>query len=79
MSSKLKELKTSKREPREKYDKLEETHNELIGSYNLLKEEYTNLKVNHDNLVLSHELLPNGPHDATNNVVKIDIANHVMT
>ena len=40
----------------------------------MLKEEYTNLKVNHDNLVLSHELLPNGPHDATNNTVKIDIA-----
>ena len=43
-------------------------------SYNLLKEEYTNLKINHDNLDLSHELLSNEPHDATNNVVKIDIA-----
>ena len=40
----------------------------------MLKEEYTNLKINHDNLVLSHELLSNEPHDATNNVVKIDIA-----
>ena len=40
----------------------------------MLKEEYTNLKINHDNLVLSHELLFNEPHDATNNVVKIDIA-----
>ena len=74
MSSKLKELKTSKRELREKHNKLEEIHNELTTSYNLLKEEYTNRKVNHDNLVLSHELLPNEPHDATNNVVKIDIA-----
>ena len=74
VSSKLKELKTSKRELREKHDKLKEIHNELTTIYNLLKEEYTNLKVNHDNLVLSHELLPNEPHDATNNVVKIDIA-----
>ena len=74
VSSKLKELKTSKKELREKHDKLEGIHNELITSYNLLKEEYTNLKINHDNLVLSHELLFNEPHDVTNNVVKIDIA-----
>ena len=40
----------------------------------MLKEEYTNIKINHDNLVLSHELLSNESHDATNNVVKIDIA-----
>ena len=74
VSSKLKELKTSKRELREKYDKLEGIHNELTTSYNLLKEESTNLKINHNNLVLSHELLSNESHDATNNVVKIDIA-----
>ena len=74
MSSKLKELKTSKKELREKHDKLEGIHNELTTSYNLLKEEYTNLKINHDNLVLSCELLFNEPHDATNNIVKIDIA-----
>jgi regulator of replication initiation timing len=40
----------------------------------LLKDEYTNLKINQDNNVLSHELLSNEPYDATNNVVKIDIA-----
>ena len=74
MSSKLKDLKSSKKELREKHDKLERIHNELTTSYNLLKEEYTNLKINLDNLVLSHELLSNEPHDATNNVVKIDIA-----
>ena len=73
MSSKLKELKSSK-ELKEKHDKLEGIHNELITSYNMLKEEYTNLKINHDNLVVSHELLSNEPHDATNHVVKIDIA-----
>ena len=73
MSSKLKELKSSK-ELKEKHDKLEGIHNELTTSYNMLKEEYTNLKVNHDNLVVSHELLSNEPHDATNHVVKIDIA-----
>jgi len=74
VSSKLKELKTSKKELREKHDKLEEIHNELTTRYNLLKEEYTTLKINHDNLVLSHEYLSNEPHDATNQVVKIDIA-----
>ena len=73
-NKKLKELKSSKKELKEKHDKLEGIHNELTISYNLLKEEYTNLKVNHDNLVVSHELLSNEPHDATNNVVKIDIA-----
>jgi regulator of replication initiation timing len=40
----------------------------------LLKDEYTILKINHDNLVLSHEFLSNESHDATNNVVKIDIS-----
>ena len=38
------------------------------------KEEYTSLKINHDNLVIAQEFLPNEPHDATNDVVKIDIA-----
>ena len=74
MSSKLKELKSSKKELKEKHDKLEGIHNELITSYNMLKEDYTNLKINHDNLVISHEFLSNEPHDATNDVVKIDIA-----
>jgi regulator of replication initiation timing len=73
VSSKLKELKTTKKERREKHDKLEKMHNELTTSYKLLKDEYTDLKINHDNLVISHELLSNEPHDATNNVVKIDI------
>ena len=43
-------------------------------SYKILKEEYTNLKINYDNLVISHEFLSNEPHDAINDVVKIDIA-----
>ena len=34
----------------------------------------TTLKINHDNLVIAQEFLSNEPHDATNNVVKIDIA-----
>jgi hypothetical protein len=37
VSSKLKELKTSKKELREKHDKLEKMHNELTTSYKLLK------------------------------------------
>ena len=74
MSSKLKELKSSKKELKDKYDKLEWVHKELITSHNKLKEEYTTLKINHDNLVIAQEYLSNEPHDATNNVVKIDIA-----
>ena len=49
-------------------------HNELITSHNKLKDEYTTLKINHDNLVIAQEFLSNEPHDATNHVVKIDIA-----
>ena len=67
-------LKPLKRSLEKKHDKLEGIHNELITSYNMLKEEYTNLKINHDNLVVSHGLLSNEPHDATNHIVKIDIA-----
>ena len=49
-------------------------HKELITSYKMLKEEYTTLKINHDNLVIAQEFLSNEPHDATNDVVKVDIA-----
>ena len=49
-------------------------HNELITSHNKVKDEYTTLKINHDTLVIAQEFLPNAPHDATNHVVKIDIA-----
>ena len=73
ISSKLKELKSSKKELKEKHDKLEWVHKELITSHKL-KEEYTTLKINHDNLVIAQEYLSNEPHDATNDVVKIDIA-----
>ena len=74
VSSTLKELKNSLKELIEKHDKLEKIHNELNTRYNLLKEEYTNLKINHENLVVAYELLSNEPHDATNPIVKIDIA-----
>ena len=74
MSSKLKELKSSKKKLKDKYDKLEWVHNELITSHNKLKDEYTTLKINRDTLVIAQEFLPNEPHDATNHVVKINIA-----
>ena len=74
ISFKLKELKSSNKELKEKHDKLERTHNELITSHNKLREEYTTLKVNHDNLIIAQEFLSNEPHDATNDVVKTDIA-----
>ena len=62
------------KELKDKHDKLERIHNELITSHNKLKEEYTTLKINHDNLIIAQEFLSNEPHDATNDVVKIDIA-----
>lgn len=74
VSSTLKELKTSLKELKEKHDKLEGIHNELNTRYNLLKEEYTKLKVNHDSLVVANDMLSHETHDATNHVVKIDIA-----
>ena len=74
ISSKLKELKSSKKELKDKHDKLEWVHNELITSHNKLKDEYTTLKINYDTLVIAQEFLPNEPHDATDHVVKIDIA-----
>ena len=74
MSSKLKELKFSKKELKDKHNKLERTHKELITSHNMLKDKYTTLKINHENLVIAQEYLFNEPHDATNSVVKIDIA-----
>ncbi|XP_066333610.1 uncharacterized protein [Miscanthus floridulus] len=74
VSSTVKELKANLKELKEKHDKLEGIHKELNTKYSLLKEEYSTLKVNHDNLVISNELLSNETHDATNYVVKIDIA-----
>ena len=65
---------SSKKELKDKHDKLEGMHKELITSHNKLKDEYTNLKINYDNLIIAQEFLSNEPHDATNNVVKIDIA-----
>ena len=74
LSSKLKELKSFKKELKDEHDKLERMHKELITSHNMVKDEYTTLKVNHDNLVITQEFLSNEPRDATNHVVKIDIA-----
>jgi hypothetical protein len=68
------ELKNSNKELRDEHDKREERHNELTTRYNLLKDEYTTLKINHDNLVVANELSSYEPHNATNHIVKIDIA-----
>jgi hypothetical protein len=73
MSSYLKELKTSNKELRDKHDKIEKKHGELITRLNLLKDEYTALKINYDTLLVANELALE-THDATNQVVKIDIA-----
>ena len=73
MSSTLKELKTSNKELRDKHDKIEKKHGELMTRLNSLKEEYTTLKINYDTLIVANELALE-THDATNHVVKCDIA-----
>jgi hypothetical protein len=72
VSSTLKELKTSNKELRDEHDKLEKKHDGLNTRYNLLKDDYTSLKVNYDSLVVANKLSLE-THDATNQVVKIDI------
>jgi FtsZ-binding cell division protein ZapB len=72
VSSTLKELKTSNKELRDEHDKLEKKHDELNTRYNLLKDDYTSLKVNYDSLVIANEISLE-THDATNQVIKIDI------
>jgi chromosome segregation ATPase len=74
VSSKLNEINNSNKEFRDEHNKLKKRHNELTNRYNLLKDEYTTLKINHDSLVVANELSSHEPHDATNHVVKIDIA-----
>jgi hypothetical protein len=73
MSFSLKELKTSNKKLRDGHDKLEKKHDGLTTRYNLLKEGYTTLKINHDSLVVANKLSLES-RDATNHVVKIDIA-----
>jgi hypothetical protein len=58
---------------RYEHDKLKKKHDELKTRYNSLKDKYTTLKINYDSLVISNELSLE-THDATNQVVKIDIA-----
>jgi hypothetical protein len=73
MSSTLKELKTSYKELKDQHDKLEKKHDELITRHNSLKDKYTTLKIDYDSLVVANELALE-THDATNHVVKCDIA-----
>jgi uncharacterized coiled-coil DUF342 family protein len=73
MSSTLKELKTSNKELRDEHDKLKKKHDELNTRHNLLKDKYTILKIDYDSLIIANELSLE-THDATNQVVKIDIA-----
>jgi hypothetical protein len=73
MSSTLKELKTFNKELRDEHDKLEKKHDELNTRHNLLKDKYTSLKINYDSLIVANELSLE-THDATNQVVKINIA-----
>ena len=56
MTTKLKELKLSLKELKEKNDKLEVVHDDLITRHRVLKEEFTTLKVNNDNLELAYIL-----------------------
>ena len=74
MTTKLKELKLSLKELKEKHYKLEVVHDELIARHRVLKEEFTTLKVNNDNLELAYDLAINETHVATNHVAKLDVA-----
>jgi len=74
MTTKLKELKLSLKELKEKHDKLESVHDEPITRHRVLKEEFTTLKVNNDNFELAYDLAINEPHVATNHVSKLDVA-----
>jgi hypothetical protein len=73
MSSTLKELKISNKELRDEHDKREKKHDELNTRHNLLKDKYTTLKIGYDSLIVANELSLE-THNATNQVVKIDIA-----
>jgi hypothetical protein len=73
VTSTLKELKTFNKELRDEHDKLEKKHHELNTRHKLLKDNYTSFKINYDSLVVANKLSLETP-DATNQVVKIDIA-----
>jgi len=74
MTANLKELKLSLKELKEKHDKLEVVHGELITRHKVLKEEFITLKVSNDNLELAYDLAINETHVATNHVAKLDVA-----
>ena len=74
MATKLKKLKIFLKEFKEKHDKLESVHDELITKHRVLKEEFTTLKVNNDNLELAYDLAINEPHVATNHVMDYEDA-----
>ena len=65
MTTELKALKLSLKELKEKYDKLESVHDELITRYRATKEELTTLKAKYDNLEIAYELAIDETHVAT--------------
>ncbi len=74
MTTKLKELKLSIKELKDKHGKVESVHDELITRHRALKEEFTTLKANNDNLKLAYDLAISETHVATNHVAKLDLA-----
>lgn len=73
MSSAFKELNITLSDLKEKHDKTQGIHKELIRVRSL-KEENSSLKINHDNLAILYDFLSSETHDDTNHVVNIDIA-----
>jgi predicted nuclease with TOPRIM domain len=74
MSSTANELKSSLKDDKDKYDKLNEANRELKDRLVKVKEYYTKIKIDYDNFIIANELLSCNTHEAINHAVKIDVA-----
>jgi hypothetical protein len=67
-------LKSSRKDAKDKCEKLSEANRELKYIFVEVKEDYTKIKIDYDNLLIANELLSCNTHEAINHVVKIDVA-----
>jgi predicted nuclease with TOPRIM domain len=74
MPSTANELKSSLKDAKDKYDKLNEANRELKDRLVKVKKDYTKIKIDYDNLLVVNELLSCNTHEAINPAVKIDVA-----
>jgi hypothetical protein len=66
-------LKSSRKDAKDKCEKLSEANRELKYIFVEVKEDYTKIKIDYDNLLIANELLSCNTHEAINRVVKIDV------